>query len=163
MIKYRYIVVFTVTFLIINFCCAQSSVIEEYDSILNSDSLAIDAKIPIEFDANDSFKEYKDFSLNHRKKVFKWQYFSSIFIFITVMIIVYSGLILSFLHFKQNLKNNTHQENELEIGKSGIKIKSSVIGIIILIISVTFLYLYLSHVYEIKELNKLISPVNFQG
>ncbi|MDN3670709.1 hypothetical protein QWY93_15400 [Echinicola jeungdonensis] len=141
----------------------QSGLLEEFDSIQNAqsaengDTLGVDG-FPSYADyssqtsgVKESFEEYKLFSLEHRKKVFNWQYYSSIIIFVTVLLIVYSGLILSFMHFRQSLKSDLDNETELEIGKTGIKVKSSIIGIIILLISVSFLYLYLAHVYQIKE------------
>ena len=43
-----------------------------------------------------SNSEYDAFTLKHQIRTFTWQYYASIIIFITVLIIVYSGLILSF-------------------------------------------------------------------
>ncbi len=143
----------------------QSGLLEEFDSIQEAqssqrgDTLGVDALKNPSFQnysgqsprVQESFEEYKLFSLDHRKKVFNWQYYSSIIIFVTVLLIVYSGLILSFMHFRQSLKSNLDSETEMEIGKMGIKVRSSIIGIIILLISVSFLYLYLAHVYQIKE------------
>lgn len=94
--------------------------------------------------------EYKEFVKNHHKRTFTWQYYATIMIFITVMLIVYSGLILSFIHFKNDLKTKQKTENEIEVGSSGIKLRSSVIGLIILTLSLAFFYLYLTHAFEIE-------------
>ena len=138
---------------------SQSDFFQEFDSIreasepVSTVSDSTDDFLSSYFNLKPSaMDEYYEFSINHRKRAFNFQYYSSIFIFITVLLIVYSGLVLSYLNFRQNLKTNTTQESEFEIGKSGIKIRSSVIGLIILTISITFLYLYLRYVYIISEI-----------
>ena len=137
-----------------------SELLHAFDSLLRSDDLKLKdsssgvlnmQNLDSILSSNDNIKkEYNEFWLQHIKKVYSWQHYSSITIFIVVMIIVITGLVLSILHFRQDLLNKTSVSNELEIGKSGIKIKSSIIGIIIMILSITFLYLYLTHVYRIE-------------
>ncbi|MDZ7741246.1 MAG: hypothetical protein U5Q03_05725 [Bacteroidota bacterium] len=83
--------------------------------------------------------------------MFNWQYYSSIVILGVVLLIVLTGLLLPYLHFRHSLKTNDSSETEISLGKSGFKVRSSIIGIIILVISVAFFYLYLAHVYEIEE------------
>lgn len=99
--------------------------------------------------------DYAMASLDHRKAVFDWQLFASKLIFIIVMLIVLSGLVLSYMHFYKSLKAPAGEvENtELEMSTSGIKMNSSVIGLIILVLAIAFLYLYLIHVFPINEFN----------
>ncbi len=99
--------------------------------------------------------DYAIASLDHRKAVFDWQLFASKLIFIIVMLIVLSGLVLSYMHFYKSLKAPAGEvENtELEMSTSGIKMNSSVIGLIILVLAIAFLYLYLIHVFPINEFN----------
>lgn len=99
--------------------------------------------------------DYAIASLDHRKAVFDWQLFASKLIFVIVMLIVLSGLILSYMHFYKSLKAPAGEvENtELEMSTSGIKMNSSVIGLIILVLAIAFLYLYLIHVFPINEFN----------
>ncbi len=93
-------------------------------------------------------------SLDHRQAVFAWQLFASKLIFVVVMLIVISGLLLSYLHFAKSLKPGATDANtNLEMSTSGIKMNSSVIGLIILVLAIAFLYLYLIHVFPINELN----------
>jgi cytochrome c-type biogenesis protein CcmH/NrfG len=96
--------------------------------------------------------EYGVYSLEHRKKVFAWQLTAGKIIFVFVMLIVLMGLLLSYLHFAKSLKPGAEAENtELEMSTSGIKMNSSVIGLIILVLAIAFLYLYLVHVFPINE------------
>jgi len=48
---------------------------------------------------------------------------------------------------------NTYLKNELEVSTSGIKVNSSVLGVIILILSIAFFYLYILYVYPIKYIS----------
>ncbi len=98
--------------------------------------------------------DYAVYSLEHRKKVFNWQLIAGKIIFVFVMLIVLSGLALSYMHFYQGLKSGQETPGtELEMSTSGVKINSSVIGLVILVLAIAFLYLYLVHVFPINEFN----------
>jgi hypothetical protein len=99
--------------------------------------------------------EYLMYSLEHRKEVFNWQLQASKWIFVIVMLIVISGLVLSYMHFYKSLKNpgGSSDQSELDMSTSGIKMNSSVIGLMILVLAIAFLYLYLIHVFPINEFN----------
>jgi hypothetical protein len=139
----------------------QPDILKEFDSLYNENNKPVPhdmftGKSGFELSNPDSnlvkaINDYKIFSLEHRKKVFKYQLVTSSIIFATVLLIVMVGLLLSYLHFKNDLKANTNSETEIEIGKGGLKVKSSIIGIIILTLSIAFFYLYLTYIYEIKE------------
>ncbi len=83
-----------------------------------------------------------------------------------VIIIVFFGLIFSGIQFYISLQtslagkkaqnaeaapNPSPEVAEFEASLQGVKVKSSVLGIIILSISLAFFYLYLAHVYPIFE------------
>ena len=91
----------------------------------------------------------------HRQNVFHWQLLSSKIIFIVVVILVFSGIIFAAIQFHDGLKNlpkQTSQTTSLEAGKSGVKVSSPILGVIILVISLIFFYLYLVYLYPIKEI-----------
>ena len=108
-------------------------------------------------------KQY-DFHALHQKRCFTWQFYSSIFIFILVMLIVGLGLFLSYKQFqllelqiKANLlkpkAETTTIESEntnIEISQTGLKINTGVIGLAILFLSLAFFFLYLKYVYQIE-------------
>lgn len=99
--------------------------------------------------------EYQLASLQHRQEVFAWQLLASKIIFILVLVIVCSGLVLSYLHFYKDLRASGAAGGgaEIEINLKGLKINSSIIGLLILFLSIAFLYLYLVFVFPINELN----------
>lgn len=104
---------------------------------------------------------YDDFisRLKHNRIVFEWQLYSSRVIFWVVLSLVAIGIFFSGVQFYKALRApqpNTKSERlseltELEISARGLKVSSPVLGVIILVISLAFLYLFLVHVYPIKH------------
>lgn len=112
--------------------------------------------------------EYDISTYKHRRESFDWQLASSIIIFWVVIIIVFVGLFFSGVQFyitmmqekkklKGDKKENTTEgkkdlsQTNIKASLKGIEVNSSVLGVIILIISLLFFYLYMVHVYPINE------------
>lgn len=106
-----------------------------------------------------------EYTFKQNKKVFQWQYISSIIIFFIVVLIVLMGLYMAYLQFRLSEKMFLKQSEDkakddasaveimkadLEVGKDGLKINTAVIGLIILSLSLAFLFLYLKYVYPIS-------------
>lgn len=97
--------------------------------------------------------DYKTQGFGHRSKVFAWQYYSSIVIFGMVVLLVGAGFYFSWVQFRRDLTVPGGAEGtELELSAQGIKVQSSILGVIILVVSLAFLYLYLVYVYPISEI-----------
>lgn len=129
------------------------------------------------------YDSYYTKNLEHRWNTFNWQYHSGIVIFWVIIFIVISGIVFSGIQFYftlkqlkikekllsqniQNLSSDTDNKNEIEISLQGIKLNSSILGVIILVISIAFFYLYLVYVYPIKPVNTdslKIQTVTTQG
>lgn len=99
--------------------------------------------------------EYDKFVYEHRKKAFDWNHFSTQVILIIVLVLVGCGILLSVVQFFiafRNSKTRTKEMNtEIELSKDKIVIRSSVIGVIILFLSLLFFYLYLTFSYPVIE------------
>lgn len=117
---------------------------------------------------------YDVFRFNDNKDSFEFQYVQTWVIFVVVMLLVLSGVYLAYLQFRldekkalahleiQQLlakskatepetgKSTASGETTLEVSTSGIKITSSVIGLVVLAMSFAFFYMYVLHVYELK-------------
>ena len=91
--------------------------------------------------------EYDKFALEHARRTYEWQYRSGIVIFVLVIASVALGLWMSFLHFYQGRKGG----GTMKLSKDGVEVSSPVIGLLILVVSLGFFYLYLSQVYPITE------------
>ena len=99
-------------------------------------------------------KQYLEDSISHRMKVLHTQHIISIVIFIVVILIVLSGLFFAGKHFFVFISSKKlNAQTQIEITAQGIKLKSSILGIVILTLSIMFFYMYLIHVYPIKEIH----------
>jgi hypothetical protein len=124
------------------------------DSILNSiRSLAKEDTI-----LKKAFIQYQLFGLKHRQQVLAWNLTSSRIIFWSVILLVFAGIAFAGLQFYAALykkggtsNSNTTLATELEANLKGFKVNSPVLGVIILLTSFLFFYLYLVYVYPITE------------
>ena len=105
------------------------------------------------------YYSYRASGLQHRRSVFEWQLLSSKVTFVTVLLLVGAGIVFAAVQFSAGLARRVGQETsdketatQLELATTGIKVTSPVLGVIILIISLAFFYLYLVYVYPISEL-----------
>jgi len=123
--------------------------------------------------------QYDIEALQHRRESFRWSLNASKIIFAVVVILVFSGLVFAAIQFRIALARGagphrggkvsgtnqagdaaTHSIAEpaselatnLEVSATGVKVSSSVLGVIILAISMAFFYLYARYVYPIREL-----------
>ncbi|MEO8174377.1 MAG: hypothetical protein ABI581_14885 [Sediminibacterium sp.] len=113
--------------------------------------------------------EYFHFTVDHRIHVLRWQFYSTIGIYFMVITIVLTGLWLSYRQFKMAepasrtiptgtklaetelvVKDQSILKTELEIGKDSIKINTAVIGLVILVVSIAFFFLYLQYAYSVS-------------
>jgi len=104
-----------------------------------------------------SLMAYYSFSIAqfHRaNKVLAWQSTSGKIIFWVVLAIVLAGLILSAIQFYIATKSKSDlPASEIKLSYKEIHIHSSVLGLLILTISIAFFYLYLNYVYPISLLH----------
>lgn len=105
----------------------------------------------VQMEALTSYYRYRVKGFEHRQRVFEWQYYSGIVIFIMVIGIVSIGLYFSWMQFHANENPNSMPESTIEASTTGLKVSSPVLGVIILVLSLAFFYLYLVHVYPILD------------
>jgi hypothetical protein len=113
--------------------------------------------------------DYYIWNSTYKRDIFEFQYISGIIIFIVVLFIVFMGLGFSAWQFyltMQQVKTKhalvlqnkevgssdptDSLKSDLEISTTGIKLNSSVLGVIIIALSLAFFYLYLVYVYPIN-------------
>jgi hypothetical protein len=68
---------------------------------------------------------------------------------VMVLIIVGTGLRMSWLHMMNDFAKGQKSDNTIEAGKDGAKMTSSVIGLVIFFISTFFFWVYVDRVYEV--------------
>ncbi len=104
-------------------------------------------------DSAREYYAYKASGLRYRSRVFEWQLFSSRIIFATVILLVASGIMFAAIQFRAGLKQPAAPDaTQIDLSAGSIKVSSPVLGVIILVISLAFFYLYLVYVYPISEI-----------
>lgn len=120
-----------------------------------------------DYELHTNLNNYYSRSFLIRDETFKWQIFSSKIIFLTVLLVVFCGLIFAGIQFyiamksinkhivkeidSNNVNTNDIPVANIELSVQGLKVNSSILGVIILVISLAFFYLYLIYVYPINE------------
>lgn len=135
-----------------------------YANDANSKNSGLAAKTLIEksrrYNESEDLKlAYDRAQLEHHIRVYKAQYYQTILIAVVVHIMIGFGLYLSYLQFKRDEKfehdqkeadDNVKADNtEFKITKESISVSSNVIGLVILVISFLFYYVYIESVYTI--------------
>jgi len=110
-------------------------------------------------DALRGYYAYRISGYQHRQTVFQWQFFSSKVIFVAVLALVFAGIYFAAVQFHSALGRKRKAEaseseeiTEFVASVKGIKVSSPVLGVVILVISMVFFYLYLVYVYQIKAI-----------
>ena len=118
-----------------------------------------------------AYYDYRTQGFEHRRAVFEWQLASSKIIFAIVVFLVGIGVYFSWIQFAASMRPGPGPATgsrgaspgqpeppaggavtTLEASTSGIKVSSPVLGVILLVISLAFFYLYLVFVYPIEEI-----------
>jgi hypothetical protein len=107
---------------------------------------------------------YRIEGFGHRKSVFAWQSLSSKIIFVVVLILVFLGMYFAAVQFHVGLRRGAIPPSvdtavakadgdvtELELSWKAIRVRSAVLGVIVLALSLAFFYLYLVFVYPIEN------------
>jgi hypothetical protein len=103
-------------------------------------------------DAMQRYYDYRKDGFEFRSRVFEWQLFSTRVIFLVVVLLVLAGIYFAAVQFHVALATlKTVPESKLEISAKGIVVNSSVLGVVILTLSLAFFYLYLVHIYPIRD------------
>jgi hypothetical protein len=111
------------------------------------------------------YYEYRANGYAYRSRVFEWQLLSSRVIFLIVLALVSAGIYFAAVQFRAAMHpaarpaasveqpplSGVTLATQLEVSSKGVIVNSSVMGIIILALSLAFFYLYLVYVYPITD------------
>lgn len=106
--------------------------------------------------ALNGYRAYENFKIEQRQHAFNLQYFFSIFSFVTAIGFLFFGFYLAHQQFLRDAKDQNKSVSTIKISKDGVEISSSVMGLMVLFLSLLFFYLFLKEVYSITE----IEPTN---
>lgn len=89
-------------------------------------------------------------AMKYERDVFEWQLLSSKVIFYLVVFLVVVGVAFAAVQFSVGIRHHAAAESdEAELTLRGLKIRSQYLGVITLIVSLAFFFLYLRTVYPI--------------
>lgn len=116
------------------------------------------------------YYEYRANGYAYRSRVFEWQLLSSRAIFAIVLLLVIAGVYFAAVQFRLSMRAPQRppaasssetavvpaataggMETRLELSAKGVVVNSSVLGVILLALSLGFFYLYLVYVYPIQN------------
>jgi len=102
---------------------------------------------------------YADYirTLDHNYELFRWQLFSTKISFAMTILLVLCGVIFSAMQFWKTHRAvgaGAQIPTELELSGGRIKVSSPVLGVVILVISLGFFYLFMLHAYPIEEVRR---------
>lgn len=137
---------------------SDTGVVNAYNHAVKAYYYALERKNRSAASTIDSLSSYDNWALENRKALIKRQQTIASLIFVLVVIVVLSGLIFSALQFRIALKGMKRRgvtpDTSLKASLNGIEISSSILGVIILTLSLIFFYLYLRMVYPIVILGE---------
>jgi hypothetical protein len=91
--------------------------------------------------------------MKHTERALAWQHRASTAILWMVGFVVAAGLLFSGAQlFKALSAGTVHETTEMTVEAGRVQVRSSVIGIVVLVLSLGFLYLFLNEVYRIEPL-----------
>lgn len=91
---------------------------------------------------------YNRWSLKHRASVLYMQNMYTSISLLMVLIVLFFGLAFSFYE----LKKGKESENTIKVSKEGVEVSSRFLGVIVLVISLCFAYLFLDKAYPVVEI-----------
>ncbi len=94
------------------------------------------------------------------ERIYDAQLISSYVVLTLVGLVVLAGVCFSGFQLINALSvAGVQPSNDLEVSAGKVRITSSVVGIIVLVISIVFLYIYISQVYHIKSIDPYAANV----
>lgn len=99
----------------------------------------------------EAWVEYNRRSMKHRLTSLWTQYALSLLIFILVVAIVSFGIAMSYKQFSKSEKD-ADKTTTIKFGQYGVEVSTSITGVVVLLISLIFFYLYLAVVFPIREI-----------
>jgi hypothetical protein len=96
----------------------------------------------------------------HRMNVFQKQYWLSFGIFFVAVALVFLGMYFAWVQFSLSMRSRAKPDSsgttddlntQLSLSMSEVKVNSPVLGVIILIISLAFFYMYLVFVFPVHD------------
>jgi heme/copper-type cytochrome/quinol oxidase subunit 2 len=90
--------------------------------------------------------------MNASKATLAWQLWASNMLLWVVVLVVAAGVVYSGVQLAIAARTGTQRDTSLEISAQQVRVTSSVVGIVVLAISIAFLLIFVNQVYQIRPL-----------
>jgi hypothetical protein len=90
--------------------------------------------------------------MNASKATLEWQLFASNVLLWVVILVVAAGVVYSGLQLAIAAKTGKQRDTSLEISAQRVRVTSSVVGIVVLALSLAFLLIFVNQVYQLRPL-----------
>jgi hypothetical protein len=129
----------------------QLAIMRDYVKQLENGSKYIDTEVLKAYQSA-RVQEYKylEEKMNLSLRGYDAQRWTSYVLLGCVVLVVVSGVVFSGLQLWTGMHAGVQTSNELEFSASRVRVTSSVIGVVVLAISMAFLYVYIKDVYPIR-------------
>lgn len=86
----------------------------------------------------------------HRVNVFRWQERASEVMLWVVVLVVIAGLAFSAIQLFDALRVGRDTNGNIELSAQGIKVTSSVVGVVVLALSIAFVVIFVNQIYSVQ-------------
>ena len=95
--------------------------------------------------------KHEKYLREHTKDVLSWQKFAAYIVLSLVVLVTTLGIYLSFVEVKAalSISKKKFSDTNVEISLQKLQVTSAITGVVILIISLAFLFLFLDRVFEL--------------
>ncbi|HEX3653088.1 MAG TPA: hypothetical protein VHU18_09730 [Rhizomicrobium sp.] len=88
--------------------------------------------------------------MNDRAAAFHWQGFASNVMLWVVVLVVVSGLVFTATQLRHAMRFGTDTPSSVEANAQGMKITSSIVGLVVLMVSIVFVLTFVNQIYSIQ-------------
>jgi outer membrane murein-binding lipoprotein Lpp len=88
--------------------------------------------------------------MNDRAAAFHWQGFASNVMLWVVVLVVISGLLFTAAQLRHAMRFGTDTPSTVEANAQGMKITSSIVGLVVLMVSIVFVLTFVNQIYSIQ-------------
>jgi hypothetical protein len=127
----------------------------QINHLLNQNLLEAKSKLYQKYiEAELAHYDYQIDMMNVTKALYDWQHMASNVILFLVVLVVLAGVAFSGLQlWKAVSQGGPQSTTELELSATKFRITSSIVGIVVLSLSLVFLYLFVLKVYTIRPIS----------
>ncbi len=97
--------------------------------------------------------DYQKGLMKYNQELLDWQLFASNVLLWVVVLVAVAGVVYSGIQLATAARTGQQRDTTLEISAQRVRVTSSVVGILVLVISFAFVLIFLQQVYQFKAMD----------